>query len=286
MTKQFDLSVLATPLYTVTLPSSGEEIKLRTLLTKEHKALLIAHESGNGIDAIEQVLKSCVVSDISIPDLSVGDAEYLFLQMYVNSVGNEQINAEYHCAAPKSKEEIQLLLEKRNEEVESVGDDDIFAEIMSQPDMSPEDALDDILSPDEMTCGTRIRCQIDLKHAFVPEFKGNDVVKVNDVVHIKLKHPSIKVWEKHDPKTAEGLFNLAAEAIYEVYVGDNVFTKRELIEQDKLIPIMEELDNISFTKVKTFIDDTPRLTAFVDVICPTCGNSEKVMLSGIEDFFV
>ncbi len=282
MTKTFDISVLAAPQYTVKLPSTGEEIKLRAMLAKEHKALLIANESDEKIDAIEQCLENCIVSDINMDELTVGDAEYLFLHMYMNSNGVTSIQAEYNCCADKPEEELQKLSQEEEAELEKSADD-IFAEIMNQSD---EEAIESVFAPEKHLCGERITTNIDLKSAFVPEYKGEDFVKVNPRVVIKLQHPTIRVYENNDPNTPQGLFNIAVAAIKEVHVGDTVYTKEELEAQNQLVNIMGELDTAAFKKVQTFVDSVPRVTSHIDVKCPKCGNHEKVMLRGIEDFFV
>ncbi|AGN30379.1 baseplate hub subunit [Vibrio phage nt-1] len=282
MTKAFDISVLAAPQYTVTLPSTGEEVKLRAMLAKEHKALLIANESDAKVDAIEQCLENCIVSDIKMEDLSVGDAEYLFIHMYMNSNGVSEIKAEYNCCADKPEEELQALSEEEEAELEKTADD-LFAEIMQQSD---EEAIEKVLAPDKHLCGEKITAFIDLNAAFVPEFNGENLVKVNKNVAIILKHPGIRVYENNDPNTPQGLFNIAVESIHEVHVGDTVYTKEELAAQEKLVDIMGELDTAAFKKVQSFVDSVPRVTTHIDVTCPKCGNHEKVTLQGIEDFFV
>ncbi|URQ03530.1 hypothetical protein PVA23_153 [Vibrio phage PVA23] len=282
MTKPFDLSVLAAPQYTVKLPSTGEEIKLRAMLAKEHKTLLIANESDEKVDAIEQCLENCIVSDIKMEDLTVGDAEYLFMHMYMNSNGVTEIQAEYNCCADKPEEELKQLDAQEEAELEKSADD-LFAEIVNQ---SNEEAIESVFAPDKRLCGERITANIDLNAAFVPAFTGEDTVRVNKQVLIKLQHPNIRVYENNDPNTPEGLFNIAVESIKEVHVGDTVYSKEELAAQGQLINIMGELDTAAFKKVQTFVDAVPRITTYVDVKCPKCGNAEKVTLRGIEDFFV
>lgn len=283
-TKAFDISVLAAPQYTVKLPSSGETIKLRTMLAKEHKALLIANESDEKIDAIEQCLENCIVSDIKMEDLTVGDAEYLFMHMYMNSNGVTEIQAEYNCCAEKSADELKQLEEEEKESpTDDKSADDLFAEIIAQSD---EEAIDAVFQPEKHLCGEKITANIDLKTAFVPDFKGETTVRVNDSVVIQLQHPTIRVYENNDPNTPQGLFNIAVESIKEVHVGSAVYTKEELVEQGQLINIMGELDTVSFKKVQEFVDSVPRVTTYIDVKCPKCGNAEKVTLRGIEDFFV
>ncbi len=282
MTKTFDINVLAAPQYSVKLPSTGEEVKLRAMLAKEHKALLIANESDEKIDAIEQALSNCIVSDIKMEDLTVGDAEFLFMHMYMNSNGVTEIQAEYNCCAEKTETEEEQLSAEEEAELEKSADD-LFAEIVNQTD---EEAIEKVFAPDKSLCGEKITAHIDLNKAYVPEFKGETLIKVNSQVVISLQHPHIKVYEDNNPNEPQGLFNIAVAAIHEVHVGETVYTKQELADQGKLIDIMGELDTNAFSKVQKFVDNVPRLTTHIDVKCPKCGNHEKVTLKGIEDFFV
>lgn len=97
MKKEFDLNVLAAPQFTVTLPSCGTDIKLRSLLMKEYKNLFIAKEGGSNLDAVEQALGNAVQSDIDVLSLPVGDLEFIFLQLYMASTGNKLIPIKYKC---------------------------------------------------------------------------------------------------------------------------------------------------------------------------------------------
>ncbi|AUR86063.1 baseplate protein [Vibrio phage 1.081.O._10N.286.52.C2] len=282
MTKAFDISVLAAPQYSVKLPSSGAEVKLRAMLAKEHKALLIANESEEKVDAIEQCLKNCIVSDINIEDLTVGDAEYLFVHMYMNSNGVNSIQAEYNCCAERPAEELEEMRAAEAELPEKTADD-LFAEIVAQSD---HEAIEAVFAPSSELCGTKIVANIDLRSAFVPSFSGETSVQVNAHVVIDLQHPGIRVYENNDPNTPQGLFDIAVESIKSVHVGDATYTKEELEAQNQLVDIMGELDTAAFKKVQTFVDSVPRVTSVIDVKCPKCGNTEKVVLRGIEDFFV
>lgn len=277
----FDINVMASPHYSITLPSTGKKVKMRALLTKEHKALLIANESGDKIDAIEQCLNNCLITEVNTRELPIGDSEYLFLQMYINSNGTDAINANYHCAAPVEN------TEEESTEQEVPTEDDFFKNIVEQSkDMSPDEMIEETFKPGDDICGTAISANIDLSTAFVPEYTGDYKVKVNDDITILLEHPNISHFEENDPATGEGLFNLAVASIKEIYHGETTYSRQELDEQGVLGDILDQMETKTFKKIQKFIDDVPRLCCYVDVVCPTCGNTEKIMLRGIEDFFV
>ena len=87
------LPKIATPTYTLKLPSSGKQINYRPFLVKEEKLLVLALESEDTkqiTTAIKSVLKSCVLTKgIKVEHLPTFDIEYLFLHIRGKSVGEE-----------------------------------------------------------------------------------------------------------------------------------------------------------------------------------------------------
>ena len=87
------LPKIATPTYSMVLPSTGKTIDYRPFLVKEEKLLVIALESEDTkqiTNAIKEVLKSCVLTKgIKVETLPTFDIEYLFLNVRGKSVGEE-----------------------------------------------------------------------------------------------------------------------------------------------------------------------------------------------------
>lgn len=93
------LPKLGVPQYELTLPSTGKTVKYRPFLVKEEKVLLLAMESEDEkqvIDAVKNVLKSCVISRIKIDQLPSFDLEYLFLKIRAAAIG-EMIEMTVTC---------------------------------------------------------------------------------------------------------------------------------------------------------------------------------------------
>jgi hypothetical protein len=92
------LPKIATPTFSLILPSNKKEIVYRPFLVKEEKTLLIAMESKDADHmnrAMLDVLSSCILSeDIVIEKLPSFDIEYLFLKIRAKSVG-EKVNLSY-----------------------------------------------------------------------------------------------------------------------------------------------------------------------------------------------
>ena len=85
------LPKIATPTYSMVLPSLEKEINYRPFLVKEEKLLVLALESEDNkqiTTAIKAVLKSCVqTKGIKVESLPTFDIEYLFLNIRGKSVG-------------------------------------------------------------------------------------------------------------------------------------------------------------------------------------------------------
>lgn len=101
------------PLYRLTIPSTGEEIRFRSFLVKEEKILVMAMESGEPADiadAITQVINNCIVTEgIDVEKLASFDIEWIFLNLRVRSV-SDVIDLNKKCSECDEKFEFQINL--------------------------------------------------------------------------------------------------------------------------------------------------------------------------------
>lgn len=88
------LPKISTPLYELSLPSSGQSISYRPFLVREEKLLVLALETEDNKEittAVKQVIKNCIESpkNLKVESLPTFDIEYLFLNIRGKSVGEE-----------------------------------------------------------------------------------------------------------------------------------------------------------------------------------------------------
>ena len=85
------LPKIATPSYSLEIPSLKKEIKYRPFLVKEEKILIIAMESEDPkqiANAVKTVISNCILTrGIKVEQLATFDIEYLFLNIRGKSVG-------------------------------------------------------------------------------------------------------------------------------------------------------------------------------------------------------
>ena len=109
------LPKLETKTYTLTLPSTGEDIKYRPFLVKEQKILLMAQESKKEdeiVDAMSQLINDCTFGKVDPKTCPMFDAEYIFLKLRAKSVGE---TAEIQVTCPddeKTKVNVSVNLDE------------------------------------------------------------------------------------------------------------------------------------------------------------------------------
>lgn len=88
------------PLYNLTVPSTGESIKVRPFTVKEEKLLFMAaesHDTNYVIDTVLQVLNNCIVKgNVNLDKLPFFDVDYIFIFLRAKSIG-ETIDIKMTC---------------------------------------------------------------------------------------------------------------------------------------------------------------------------------------------
>jgi T4 bacteriophage base plate protein len=88
------------PIYSVKLPSTEKEIKIRPFTVKEEKLLLMALQSKDTqeiINTVKQVINNCIIEPtVNVDKLPFFDMDYLFIALRAKSVG-ETLNLRFRC---------------------------------------------------------------------------------------------------------------------------------------------------------------------------------------------
>jgi hypothetical protein len=92
------LPKLNTPTYELILPSTGNKVKFRPFLVKEHKILLTMSEADNNEVAriIRELVDVCTFKNLKINDLPHFDIEYIFMHLRAKSI-SETVDVIVNC---------------------------------------------------------------------------------------------------------------------------------------------------------------------------------------------
>ena len=94
------LPEIATPIYTLSVPSTKKKVKYRPFLVKEQKLLILALENNDQeqiLDAITKTIQDCLHTKVKVSEMALFDIEYLFLQIRARSI-SEEIEMKVTCA--------------------------------------------------------------------------------------------------------------------------------------------------------------------------------------------
>lgn len=102
------------PLFTLTIPSTGEKKKYRPFTVKEEKVLLIAQESNDVthiVDSIKQIINNCVFDMDDLNKYAMFDIEWMLMHIRASSVNNE---VKFNINDPEFEEQVELVFEIEN----------------------------------------------------------------------------------------------------------------------------------------------------------------------------
>ena len=101
------------PKYSLTIPSTRQEVRFRPYLVKEEKVLMIAMESEDQskiFNAIADTIEACIEEPIAKNKLTTFDIEYMFVQIRSKSVG-ESIDLDLPCNKCETPNAINIKLD-------------------------------------------------------------------------------------------------------------------------------------------------------------------------------
>lgn len=140
------------PKYTLTVPSSGDEVKFRPFVVKEQKALMLAQQSEDAqvmADTLKDIISACVNEKIDVEKLAIFDIEYIFSQIRAKSVGEETdlVFRCGYCEDEKAKVKVTidlttLQVEKNPDHTNKIALFDDVGVIMKYPTISTLNAID------------------------------------------------------------------------------------------------------------------------------------------------
>ena len=144
-----------------------------------------------------------------------------------------------------------------------------------------------LLCPDDKETYAKVELDLSKVNVEVDDAHTNEIV-VNDKIKMVLAYPTIDSFDpKQDAKTlkTQQLFDVIANVVYEIYEGETVhkasdYTKEEMHE------FLESLSTDVFIKIQNFFNTMPRLQHEVEVENPKTKVKSKIMLSGLQSFFV
>ena len=144
-----------------------------------------------------------------------------------------------------------------------------------------------ILCPDDKETYANIELDLSKVEVQVDDEHSNQI-SINDKVKMIMRYPTIDTFDPSVDATklkTQQLFDIIANTVYEIYDGETVH-KASDYSKDEMNAFIESLTSDHFAKIQKFFNTMPRLQHELEVENPKTKVKSKVVLSGLQSFFV
>ena len=127
---------------------------------------------------------------------------------------------------------------------------------------------------------SKVEVQVDDKHS--------NEISISDKIKMIMKYPTIDTFDPSIDASklkTNQLFDIIANTVYEIYDGETVHKASDYSKKD-MNDFIESLTSDHFGKIQEFFNTMPRLQHELEIENPKTKVKSKVMLSGLQSFFV
>lgn len=138
---------------------------------------------------------------------------------------------------------------------------------------------------DSKECGMVLEFELDLTKVFIENKDINKKIMINDKVGIMMKLPTFEMT-KDIAKAADKADNkLIALCIDYVFDDKNLYYSKDA-SPEEMLEFVESLPLEIYNKTEEYLENCPKLKTKYDIKCSKCGYDHKIVLEGLENFFV
>jgi len=144
-----------------------------------------------------------------------------------------------------------------------------------------------LLCPDDKETYANVELDLSKVEVHVDE-KHNNTIQINDKIKMIMKYPTLDTFDPSVDATklkTEQLFDIIANTVYEVYDGETVHKAADYTKEE-MKKFIESLTSEHFQKIQQFFNTMPRLEHELEIENPKTKVKSKVVLSGLQSFFV
>jgi len=125
---------------------------------------------------------------------------------------------------------------------------------------------------------------LDIKPSTKGEHKNK--VEVSKDLGIMLKYPSVKSVTKHSDKSeSDAIFDIMVDCIDYIYDKEQIYYSKDTPRKE-LVEFLESLQTKNLESMRKFFETMPKIKSENTFKCTKCGFEDKLIVEGIENFFV
>lgn len=233
------------PLYSTTVPSTGQKTTYRPFLVKEEKILLMALEGGVEEEihnATLQIIQNCV-ADVDVEKLSSFDVEWLFLQIRIRSIGEKTTLRFKHKNG----------VNKKGEDCKHIQEVDVDL--------------------------TSIQIQGEIKP---PVIMLTDTIGMK--MRFPTMRESLEISRTVEGGKVERTLETVRTCIEMIFDGEEMYPAKDSTKEE-LQEFLDGLNSEQFKKIQDFFLNMPRLKQKLTYTCEKCGEVTRYPVEGLSSFF-
>src|SRR6056300_1163600 len=144
-----------------------------------------------------------------------------------------------------------------------------------------------LLCPDDKETYANVELDLSKVEVQVDDEHSNEI-SITDKVKMIMRYPTIDTFDPSIDATklkTNQLFDIIANTVYEIYDRETVH-KASDYSKEEMNKFIESLTSDHFGKIQQFFNTMPRLQHELEIENPKTKVKSKVMLSGLQSFFV
>lgn len=136
-------------------------------------------------------------------------------------------------------------------------------------------------------CGAKTDHVLDITQIKVERSEEHQTnIELNEQFTVKMRHPRMReVDDLVNNGGVEGIITIIARSIETIWHEDQMYAATDYTLAE-LIEFVENLSPSSLDKIERFFATMPVLRHGIEWNCAACGKDNRVMLEGIQSFFV
>lgn len=110
-------------------------------------------------------------------------------------------------------------------------------------------------------------------------------IQINETLGMLMRYPRLNMFGEVDYTDETKILDLIMRCIDSIYDADTVYHTKDT-SKEELEEFVDSLPANAIEKIKLFFDTMPKIKTDLDFECGKCGYKEKIVLEGIDSFFV
>jgi hypothetical protein len=135
-------------------------------------------------------------------------------------------------------------------------------------------------------CSSKSNVAIDLSKVLVKKSDIKGEIEIAPGKWVVLSYPSIKdSVQASKVKSDDSIIRVIASCMKKVIANEDVIDCEQESIEDR-IDFIEDLTHEQFEKIALFFKNEPKVTYEGEYACPSCSTKNKIIIEGLENFFV